>query len=384
MLHEFLLKNRRTLIDLCRANVASRSGRREIDADFSYGIPVFLDQLIHTLKAEQASGPVQSQKISGPGGGPSARSELGISAASHGRELSAHGFTVEQVVHDYGDLCQAITALAFECNVSIEVQEFRTLNRCLDNGIADAVTAFTYQRALMSNEREGQALNQRLGFLARELRSHIDVATQAVGIIKSGKVGLSGATSTLLDKSLARLREIVEKTLAGVRLESGMAAQRQPICVADLLTEIEASALPQARHKGCSFRASAVDRSLAVEVDQELLLSALGILVQNAIKFTKSGTCVVLSAHADADRIQIDVKDHCGGLPPGDKEDMFIPFKHYSGEKSGLGLGLAICRRSVEANNGILSVHNVPGSGCVFSIVLPRHLNAVAPRIRPG
>ncbi len=217
MLHEFLLENRRTLIERCKAKVLSRAGQEQVDSEFSYGIPVFLDQLIKTLKAEQTAHPLEGQQISGPGGGPSVRSELGISATSHGRELSAHGFTVEQVVHDYGDLCQAITALAFERESPIDVEEFRTLNRCLDNGIADAVTEFTHQRGLMSNEREGQALNQRLGFLARELRIHIDSATYAVGILKSGKVGFNGATSALLEQSLSRLREIVEKTLAGVR-----------------------------------------------------------------------------------------------------------------------------------------------------------------------
>ena len=52
---------------------------------------------------------------------------------------------MDQVIHDYGDLCQAITELAFEQAAPFETKEFRTLNRCLDNAIADAVTEFTYQ-----------------------------------------------------------------------------------------------------------------------------------------------------------------------------------------------------------------------------------------------
>jgi len=55
-------------------------------------------------------------------------------------QLLQHGFTVDQVVHDYGDLCQAITKLAVDRGAAIQVEEFRTLNRCLDNAIADAVT----------------------------------------------------------------------------------------------------------------------------------------------------------------------------------------------------------------------------------------------------
>jgi len=74
--------------------------------------------------------------------------------------------------------------------------------------------------------------------------------------------------------------------------------------------------------------------------------------------------------------IRIDVEDHCGGLPQGAVEDVFLPFKQSGEDRSGLGLGLAICRRCVEANNGVLSVRDVAGSGCVFTIELPRRLLA--------
>ena len=85
-----------------------------------------------------------------------------------------------------------------------------------------------------------------------------------------------------------------------------------------------------------------------------MLFSAVGNLLQNAFKFTQRHTEVSLNAYAAADRIRIDVEDHCGGLPPGAAEEMFLPFKQSGEDRSGLGLGLAICRRSVEANNGVL------------------------------
>lgn len=118
---------------------------------------------------------------------------------------------------------------------------------------------------------------------------------------------------------------------------------------------------------------SAVDPLLAIDADRDLLLSAVGNLLQNAFKFTHAHSEVTLNAYAVADRILIDVEDHCGGLPSGDAEKMFLPFTQSGDDKSGLGLGLSISRRSVEANDGILSVRNVPGTGCVFTIDLPRH-----------
>jgi signal transduction histidine kinase len=80
-----------------------------------------------------------------------------------------------------------------------------------------------------------------------------------------------------------------------------------------------------------------------------------------------------LSAYALADRIRIEVEDHCGGLPLGFADNVFLPFKQRGEDKSGLGLGLSICRRSIESNNGVLTVRDVAGSGCVFTIELPRH-----------
>ena len=80
-----------------------------------------------------------------------------------------------------------------------------------------------------------------------------------------------------------------------------------------------------------------------------------------------------MHAYAVSDRILIDVEDHCGGLPPGSANRMFLPFTQSGEDRSGLGLGLAICRRSVESNNGVLRVRDVPGTGCVFTIELLRH-----------
>ena len=194
MLHEFLTTNRAELIERCRLKVAKRLVPKAANAELVHGIPRFLDQLIKTLQVEQTSQPMLSRKVSGPSGGGPVASEIGVTASLHGRELSQQGFTVDQVVHDYGDLCQAITDLAFERNATIETDEFRTLNRCLDNGIADAVTEYAFQRGSLAEEKSVQSMHERLGFLAHELRNQLQTATLAVMAIKAGRVGLAGAT----------------------------------------------------------------------------------------------------------------------------------------------------------------------------------------------
>ena len=301
-------------------------------------------------------------------------SEIAVTAALHGRELSQQGFTVDQVVHDYGDLCQAITDLAFERGAPIEIDEFRTLNRCLDNGIADAVTEYAFQRSSLMENNGIKALNERLGFLAHELRNLLHTATLAVVAIKAGNVGLTGATGAVLDQSLVGLRNLIDRSLADVRVTAGMPPRHQLISLADFFADVRIAASLEAQTRKCKFTVSDVDKELAVVVDRDMLFSAVGNLLQNAFKFTQPGTEVSLNAYAAADRIRIDVEDHCGGLPAGAADNVFLPFKQSGTDTSGLGLGLSICRRGVEANNGVLRVRDIPGAGCVFTIDLPRHI----------
>jgi signal transduction histidine kinase len=376
MLHEFLTLNRADLIERCRIKVAKRLAPKVTDAELTHGIPAFLDQLIKTLEVEQTSEPMRSRKVSGPSGGGPAVSEIRATATLHGRDLSLRGFTVEQVVHDYGDLCQAITDLAVERNAPIETDEFRTLNRCLDNGIADAVTEYAFQRNSLVENSEVRALNERLGFLAHELRNHLHTATLAVTAIKAGNVGITGATGAVLDRSLVGMRSLIDRSLADVRIAAGMPARHKLISLADFIFDVKISASLEAQSRGCILTVGDVDSQLALDVDREMLFSAVGNLLQNAFKFTQLLTEVSLSAYAVGDRIRIDVEDHCGGLPAGAADHVFLPFKQSGTDTSGLGFGLSICRRGVEANNGTLGVHDIPGAGCVFTIDLPRHILA--------
>jgi diguanylate cyclase (GGDEF)-like protein len=142
VLHEFLNTNRTLLIDRCRVMVASRSKPKLPQPELAHGIPTFLDQIIKTLTTEQKSDFARRDIVSHQSGGVS-DPDVGPMATLHGRDLLEEGFTIEQVIRDYGDVCQAVTNLAVETGVSISANEFRTFNRCLDDAIAGAVTEYS-------------------------------------------------------------------------------------------------------------------------------------------------------------------------------------------------------------------------------------------------
>lgn len=375
MLHEFLTANRTELINRCRFKVSQRAAPRATDTELEHGVPVLIDQLIKTLQTDQALGADPANRISAAESEKRpAATEIGKTAMLHGRELLEQGFTVDQVVHDYGDLCQAVTELAFKTGAPIEIDEFRTLNRCLDDAIAGAVTEFSDRRDFSMMNKDTQALTVRLGTFAHELRNLVHMATLAVTAIKGGSVGLTGSTGAVLDRSLIGLRNLIDRSLADVRVMAGLPGRRELISLADFVAEFKISASLEALTQSCKFVIDEVDKDLMVDGDRDMLFSAIGNLLQNAFKFTAAGSEVSLTVSQKDDRILIDVTDHCGGLPSGAETRMFQPFVQAGENRSGLGLGLTICRRSVEANSGELTVRNVPGSGCVFTIDLPRHI----------
>jgi signal transduction histidine kinase len=368
MLHEFLADNRQELARLCRAKAAARSKSGSHSGDASYGIPLFIDQLIDTLRLEALAGPNAAHA--------EVPAVIGDSAEKHGNDLLLKGYTVDQVVHDYGDVCQSLTELARERNVPITVGEFHTFNRCLDNAMAGAVTEFGRQRDQFISAEGNQTMNERLGCLAHEQRNLLSSAMLAFHAISSGRVAIHGATGTVLRRSLLGLRDLIDGALADVRLTRGLELKRVSISLHALLAEIQVSAAMDAETRGLTFTVSPVDTGLMVEADRQMLISAITNLLQNAFKFTKPGGHVLLSALASAEHVLIEIEDRCGGLAEGQTERLFQPFEQDGSDRTGVGLGLSISRRAVEANGGRIRVRNMPTIGCIFIIELPRAARA--------
>src|SRR5690242_12462394 len=122
MLHDFISAHREQLIARAAAKAAARTSLSSQEPED--GVPAFLAQVAETLRLEVTETPF-------PG------SAIGAGAARHGRELLARGYSISQVVHDYADVCQAVTELAVTEGASITPAEFHTLNRCLDTAIAE-------------------------------------------------------------------------------------------------------------------------------------------------------------------------------------------------------------------------------------------------------
>jgi hypothetical protein len=198
MLDEFISANRAEIIRRCRTTIVPRPDAAPTATEIDHGVPMFLDQLLDELRH-----------------GHSADSDIPRTATQHGRDLLMQGYTVSQVVHDYGDVCQAVTELAIERHAAISPEDFRTLNRCLDDAIASAVTAYGGERD-RSGQRDDSVDGPRREAVTRDLLKTIRLSKLAFDAIRSGRVGIAGSTGTVLSLGLDTAHDLAERLLSEV------------------------------------------------------------------------------------------------------------------------------------------------------------------------
>ena len=360
MLYEFITTYREDIITRAREKLTARPWPAASAQELENGVPLFLTQLAEMLRSE-ASGAAHSQHAIGSG------------ATRHGGDLLALGFTVSQVVHDYGDICQAVTELAIEQNAPITTDEFKTLNGCLDTAIAEAVT----EHARLTAESRSTEESERSGHVAHETRDLLNTALLAYQTLKRGAVAINGSTGAVLGRSLMGLRDLVDSTLSDIRITANQ-QRRERVSVTPFLNDIAIAGGLHAESRGLQFAFEPGDPEWAVTADPQLLASAVTNLLNNAFKYTRSGGRVVLRARTTDDaRLLIEVEDECGGLPDSEGDPFQSVGKRRGRDRTGLGLGLSIARKAVRAHGGDIHIRNTPGTGCVFIIDVPLAGNEV-------
>lgn len=336
MLHEFLKYN--------RDKILAGSGEK--------GLPLFFDHLTAELERASKRTPVADglEKLD-----PSTR---------HGQEMKRLGYSVSQVVQGYGALSRALGGLSTTGGAPIDAVELEAFHVVLDKAVAEAVGGFSGRRA------EPPDCAQKIGVLAHELRNALAAATIAHTILKQGVVGAGGRTNEILERSLDRMRDILDRSFSEVRLRNETEPGVSRVSLLDIAEEVEATAGHEARARGLTLEV-AVAPELEVVADPHYLVSALSNLVQNAIKYSRKGGVIRVTGGKRDGSALLEVEDECGGLPAGKAEELFQPFTQKSADRTGLGLGLTISRKAVAISGGALSVRDLPGRGCVFTIALP-------------
>jgi signal transduction histidine kinase len=357
MLHGFLVQNFDELVSRTRSIASARRGSSASTPGLEHGIPRLLAQLAEKLRRETSTAP-------------SAKGGIG-SAARYARSLLEKGWSASQVVHDHGAVRQAITELAVEKGAALGLEELGAMSRCLDGAIAEAVAEYARLKDEATSHRE----IERLGQVGHDLRNQLQTALLSFRALKKG-TDIGGSAGDALGRSLERLRDLIDTRLAEVRL-----AATSRVSLAAFVHEIAVAVHPDAEHREIRLTIEPGDPALAVDVDPQLLASALLSLLENAFEYTRPHGCVTLRTRSESGRAFVEVEDECGGMVTTTTEgDPGRPAGDRRGsDRSTRGRGLSSSRRAVQANGGEIHARNLPGKGCIFGIQLP----AAAP-LDPG
>ena len=280
-------------------------------------------------------------------------------AAEYGRDLLLRGSSIEDVVRG----CTALRA-------SPELNYLPDIGDRIDAAIACAVAAYCHQHAVTVAAESKAASDARLGALASEMRNLVNTSLLAISAMKRGSVGLSGATGAALDRSLAALRGLVDRSLAEVRQQAGAPRHDELIEIGPFIAAAHVVAAAEAANRGCDLTVAA-EPDIYVEADRHILDGALGNLMHGVLNTVRPDGHLFLSARSGDGRVTIEVEDSGANVDDAELREILSRFERRTDAHTVLGSALLCSVQAVESVGGTLSARAVAGRGCLYTIELP-------------
>ncbi|MBN1536372.1 MAG: GAF domain-containing protein [Anaerolineales bacterium] len=220
--------------------------------------------------------------------------------------------------------------------------------------------------------------NDLISMIYHDLRSPLANVVSSLDVLET-MVPLEDdpALKSLLNiaiRSTERIQRLTNSLLDMRRLEAGhTVGDFQPTPPISLIMEAIDAVLPTSQTKKQEIDLQIPPDLPQVNVDAEMMKRVLINLLENAVKYSPTGSKVILGAELDDTHILIWVQDNGPGIPDADKHRVFDKFTrlHAHSGPHGFGLGLAYCRLAVEANRGQIWVENAPDGGSCFKFTLP-------------
>ena len=290
----------------------------------------------------------------------------------HGAELRALGFNISQVVHDYGDICQAVTEVAVESRSHHHPGIPR----------AEPLPRYRHRRAVTEHsritaEQRSTGEIERSGQLAHEVRDQLNTALLAFHTLKGGTVAINGSTGTVLGRSLINLRDLVDSTLSDIRMSANIAREeRIPIGV--FLDEIALAANLHAEFREVRLRirgrsaACRQRRSAAAGVGaDESAEQRLQVHPCRRARLAAGGGRRRPGAHRSGRPVRWDGRDQRRSVP--------AVYRSPKIRSQRDGTRAVDCPQGRANTWRYIKFRNLPGRGCVFTIELPLATETPAP-----
>jgi signal transduction histidine kinase len=249
----------------------------------------------------------------------------------------------------------------------------------LNNELANAQRQLAKQNAELARLNEQK--NELFGMAAHDLRNPLGIiAGYAEVLMMRNQDSLPADDLRYIDHihSSARImQQLIEEMLDWSQIDAGklsLALQPMPLALlVDACADLWALA---AGRKSIAVVVEDLPDLPPLAIDPGKIAQVLNNLVGNAVKFSPPGTTVRLRLAQDGEAQLVQVIDQGPGLTPAEIAKLFIPFgrgkNQPTGGETSTGLGLAICKRIVEAHGGRIEVAPAPGGGAIFTVRLPQ------------
>ena len=240
---------------------------------------------------------------------------------------------------------------------------------------------FAKQRTLVRQlQLANEAKNKFLGMAAHDLRNPLASIRGLAEFVHDGTLGpvnaeQADALDTIQQASQSMLG-LVNELLDVATIEAGeLKLQQAPVALGELIEKAVAMGGMEASKKGTVIVFHERDGNPVCLLDAAKIRQVMDNLLSNAVKYSPPGSTVSVALKVIAGACAVSVRDQGPGIPENERDRLFKDFSRLSvqptgGEKS-TGLGLAICRKIIEAHRGSVTAENLPGRGCEFRFTLP-------------
>ena len=227
-----------------------------------------------------------------------------------------------------------------------------------------------------------------IGRVSHELRTPVTIARMAAEAIRD-QVSPSGLVFySKIDSALRRMQATVEDLLLFTKTQDeDFRIDKAEVDLWPVLEGLVAEYRPLWEERGLRVENRLEGEKRPLQADAVLMKAAFSRLLLNAIRFNRKGGSILISARYGPQEASFAFTDTGDGIPPGEQSKIFDGLyqvaDHLTRKVGGLGVGLAIARRIVEAHGGSVSVESAPGTGSTFTIFLPQQ-DADTGRPQPG
>jgi PAS domain S-box-containing protein len=219
------------------------------------------------------------------------------------------------------------------------------------------------------------AKDEFLSMVSHELRTPLTTilgnARVLAGRMRSLDVDAQGGALLDIADEAERLNQVIENLLVLARLEAGRTLELEPVLLARFVQGVVAA--ERVANPEREYRTAACDGGLVVIGNPDALQQVLGNLLSNARKYSPPLEPIDIACVAEDGSVAVTVADRGVGLDPDELERIFEPFYRSprTATTSGIGIGLSVCRRLIEATGGSLAAAPREGGGAMFTVRLP-------------